>query len=84
LNSKPSPNIEESLPVIIAGDEAFLSERDLLHPCPGISARNYEDKEICNFRAVENTFGIFTQKVGYFMAELILVLKTPVTLIFTA
>jgi hypothetical protein len=74
-----------SLLIIIAGDEAFFPMKsDFLQSCPGISARNDEGKNIFNYRAVENPFGILTRKVGYFMAQFILVLKPPHKLIFTA
>jgi len=41
-NSKPPPNIEEPLPFVIVGDEAFPLKKYLLRPYPGVSAQNDE------------------------------------------
>ena len=71
-NSKPPPNIEEPLPFVIVGDEAFPLKKYLLRPYPGFSARNDESKQIYNYRltrarrVIENVFGVLTQKFRLF------------------
>ena len=75
-NSKPPPKSENPLPFVIVGDEAFPLKKYLLRPCPGVSARNDESKQIYNYRlsrarrVVENAFGILTQKFRLFYGRI--------------
>ena len=75
-NSKPLPNIEEPLPFVIVGDEAFPLTIYLLRPYLGVSTRNNESKQIYNYklsrarRVVENAFGILTQKFRLFYGRI--------------
>jgi len=75
-NSKPPPNSEEPPPLLIVGDEAFLLNKYLLRPYPGISARNDDSKQIYNYRlsrarrVVENAFGILTQTFRLFYGRI--------------
>ena len=75
-NSKAPPNIEEPLPFVIVGDEAFPLKKYLLRPYPGVSARNDESKQIYKYRltrarrVVENAFGVLTQKFRLFYGRI--------------
>ena len=70
-NSKAPPNIEEPLPFVIVGDEAFP-----LRPHPGVLARKDESKQIYKYRltrarrVVENAFGVLTQKFRLFYGRI--------------
>ena len=75
-NSKPPHNIEEPLAFVIVGDEAFPLKKYLIRPCPRVSARNDESKQIYNYRltrarrVVENAFGTLTQKFRLFYGRI--------------
>ena len=75
-NSKPPPNSEEPLPVVIEGDVTFPLKKYVLRPYPGVSTRNDEIKKIYNYRlsracrVVENAFGIHTKKCGLFFGRI--------------
>ena len=75
-NSKPPPKIEEPLPFVIVGDEAFPLKKYLLRPYPVVSALNDESKQIYNYRllrarrVVENAVSILSQKVRLFYGRI--------------
>ena len=75
-NSKPPPNNEEPLPLVIVGDKAFTLKKYLVQPYPGVSARNNESKQIYNYRlsrarrVVVNAFGTLTQTFRLFYGRI--------------
>jgi hypothetical protein len=58
------------------GDEAFPLKKYLLRPYTGVSAQNDDGKQIYKYRltrarrAVENAFGVLTQKFGLFYGRI--------------
>jgi hypothetical protein len=74
-NSKSPPESEEPLPFEIVGNKAFLQNKYLLLPYPGVPAQNDESKQIYYYRlsrgcqVVENAFSILTQNFRLFYSQ---------------